>query len=224
MVYWPFKCDAGAKQMNHWLSPLFGSDVRAMPMVPRLERKLLGKLRRQILAAAAGARAGGVAGLRHEARDYPVKDDAVIEFLARQFLDPRDMLRRRLRIEFDDRTAVLQFQIEHILKLSGFLGVGGDGERHGQREGQGRSKKPPNGAADAADCRLRWRMGNHRRGIARRARHGQRTAAIRQGIPPQVVSCRPVRTSDGLCSGRTIAPTSASLAAWRAQICNRRQE
>ncbi len=34
-VYWPFRKEAGAKQMKNWLFPLFGFWLRAMPRVPR---------------------------------------------------------------------------------------------------------------------------------------------------------------------------------------------
>ena len=55
----------------------------------------------QLLARAAGAGAGRVAGLRHEAVDDAVEDDAVIEALARQLLDPRDMVGREVGPELD---------------------------------------------------------------------------------------------------------------------------
>src|SRR6185437_10589306 len=40
-----------------------------------------------ILARAAHAGAGGIAGLRHEARNHAMEEDAVIEALARELLD-----------------------------------------------------------------------------------------------------------------------------------------
>ena len=45
----------------------------------------------ELVARAAGAVAVRVAGLRHEAVDHAMEDDPVIEALARQRLDLRDM-------------------------------------------------------------------------------------------------------------------------------------
>lgn len=57
------------------------------------------------LVGAAGAGAGGVAALRHEAVDNAVEDDAVVEAFARQLTDARDMLGREVRAQADDHVA-----------------------------------------------------------------------------------------------------------------------
>src|SRR6185312_16430205 len=59
----------------------------------------------ELAAGAAGAVAARIAGLRHEAVDDAVKDDAVIETLARQLLDARDMVGREIGSELDDDAA-----------------------------------------------------------------------------------------------------------------------
>ena len=50
----------------------------------------------QLLARTAGAGAGGIAALGHEALDHPVEDQTVIEALANQLLDALHMLGRQI--------------------------------------------------------------------------------------------------------------------------------
>ena len=53
------------------------------------------------------AGAGGIAGLRHEAVDDAVEHHAVIEALARELLDARDMVRREVGPQLDGDRPVL---------------------------------------------------------------------------------------------------------------------
>ena len=48
----------------------------------------------ELLARAAGTGALRATGLRHEALDHPVEDDAVVEAVAHQVLDARDVTGR----------------------------------------------------------------------------------------------------------------------------------
>src|SRR5580704_15982498 len=52
--------------------------------------RLARELGLELLAGAPRAGAGGIAGLRHEAVDHPMKHHAVVKALAHQFLDARD--------------------------------------------------------------------------------------------------------------------------------------
>ena len=63
--------------------------------------RLLVELGLQLLAGAAGAGAVRAAGLRHEAVDDAVEDDAVVEALAHQFLDARDVAGREVGTHLD---------------------------------------------------------------------------------------------------------------------------
>src|SRR5690606_13312674 len=83
------------------------------------QMRFAGKLRRELLARPAGAGAERAAGLRHEAVNHPVKDNAVIKALARQLLDARNMARRQIGTHFDDDSAVLQFKIEGVFQVTG---------------------------------------------------------------------------------------------------------
>src|SRR5690606_40818779 len=60
----------------------------------------------KFLARASGARAIGAAGLGHEAVDHAVEHDAVIEALACQLLDARDMIGRAVGAHLDDDAAL----------------------------------------------------------------------------------------------------------------------
>jgi hypothetical protein len=46
-----------------------------------------------------------------------VENDAVIEPLARELLDPSDMLGREIRPQLDHHPAVVEVQIERILEI-----------------------------------------------------------------------------------------------------------
>ena len=78
------------------------------------DMRFLVELRVQLFAAAAHARARRIARLRHEAIDDTMEHNAVIEPLTRQFLDPRDMVRRRFRQQFDDNATIFQIQIQRV--------------------------------------------------------------------------------------------------------------
>ena len=86
----------------------------------------------QVRAASAGA--GRIAGLRHEAVDHPVKDDAVIEMLARQFLDPCHMVRRQVGAQLDLDAAIFEVEIKRVFKIRGARRAGQQdcGQQHQQ--------------------------------------------------------------------------------------------
>src|SRR3546814_8042427 len=67
-------------------------------------------------SAHAGAR--GIAALRHEAVDHPVKQNAVVKAFAGQFLDPLDMAGSKVRPQPDGDVAAVQREDE------GVFGVG----------------------------------------------------------------------------------------------------
>ena len=87
---------------------------------------------------AAGAGAGRIAALGHEAFDHPVEDEAVVEALAGQGPDPLDMAGRGVGAKLDrDPAAGRQIEIPDILRL---------GRRHRlQRDRRG---LPDGGAGD----------------------------------------------------------------------------
>ena len=71
--------------MKNWLLALFGFDVRAVPTGAAQEVALGGEFGRQVRQlAAAGAGAGRIAALRHEALDHAMERRVVVEALARQ--------------------------------------------------------------------------------------------------------------------------------------------
>ena len=83
------------------------------------------------LARAAGAGAGGIAGLGHEARDDAVEDDAVVEPSLGQLLDPGDVLGRHVGQELDQHAAARgQLDDERVVGIGG-LGGGGGHEQDG---------------------------------------------------------------------------------------------
>src|SRR5262249_11358186 len=67
------------------------------------------------IVRAAGAGAFGAAGLRHEAVDDAVEDNAVVEALARQRLDALDVLGRQVRAQGDDHIALGRVHDECVL-------------------------------------------------------------------------------------------------------------
>src|SRR5262249_43381618 len=77
------------------------------------------KLRLELLARAPGAGAGRIAGLRHEAVDDAVEDDAVVEAVAHQFLDARDVARRKVWPHRDRHRAACRFQDQHVVEING---------------------------------------------------------------------------------------------------------
>ena len=72
----------------------------------------------------------GIAGLRHEAGDDPVKHDAVVEMAGDERLDLLDVLGRDVGQQLDDDVAVLGLQIESV----GGRVVGEGRQRGEQRE------------------------------------------------------------------------------------------
>jgi hypothetical protein len=82
------------------------------PLVARIV-----ELGRQILSRTAHAGAGGITGLRHEAVDHAVEDDAVIEILAAEFLDARHMVGCQILEQLDHHPAVLEFQVEGVFQI-----------------------------------------------------------------------------------------------------------
>ena len=86
---------ASSKQMKNWLLPEFGFAARAIEHGAAHMRFGV-ELGLELLAGAAGAGAVRAAGLRHEAVDDAVEDDAVIEALAHQFLDAGDVAGREV--------------------------------------------------------------------------------------------------------------------------------
>ena len=73
-VYCPLRKLQSVKQMKNWLLAELGFWARAME-AGAAHMRLGGELGRQVgLGRAAGAGAGGIAALRHEAVDHPVED------------------------------------------------------------------------------------------------------------------------------------------------------
>ena len=72
------------------------------------------------MAAAAHAGARGITALGHEAADDAVEHQAVIEALAGQFLDPRDVLGRQVRAQFDHHAAVRGVHVKGVFRVHGF--------------------------------------------------------------------------------------------------------
>src|SRR5262245_34333326 len=71
----------------------------------------------ELPAGAAGAGALRTAGLRHEAVDDAVEDDAVVEAIAHQLLDARDMSGRELRPHLNDHPALGGFEDHGVLRV-----------------------------------------------------------------------------------------------------------
>src|SRR3546814_5951392 len=60
------------------------------------------------LVRAAGAGAGRIAALRHEAGDDAVEDDAVVKAFVGELADPRDVLRGEIGARSEEHTSELQ--------------------------------------------------------------------------------------------------------------------
>jgi len=84
----------------------------------RLAAELGGKVG---LVGAAGAAAGGVAALRHEAVDHPMKDDLVVKAFVGQRADPRDVARREIGAQPDDDVAAAVEVEDQIAELVGHV-------------------------------------------------------------------------------------------------------
>src|SRR5450631_2563893 len=83
----------------------------------------------ELLAGAAGAGALRTAGLRHEAIDHAVEHDAVVKTPAHQFLDPRDVSRRKIGPHFDGHRPLCGFEDQSIFGISHALFSAGWGFR-----------------------------------------------------------------------------------------------
>ena len=59
-----------------------------------------------------------IAGLRHEAVDDAVKDDAVIGALARQLLDARDVAGRQVGQQLDHHLALGRVHHDRVFRVS----------------------------------------------------------------------------------------------------------
>ena len=82
----------------------------------------LGEFRRDVgQVGFAGAGAGRIARLGHEAVDHPVKDDAVVKALLRQGLDLLHMLGREIGTQADGDAAVLGVEEDRVLRVGGLL-------------------------------------------------------------------------------------------------------
>src|SRR5262245_8323840 len=130
---------------------LFRSAVGAVRIVrasradgAALEACAIAELCRHIrIFRAAGAGAGGIAGLRHEARDDAMEYDAVVEALAGELLHALDMLRREIGAKQDGNAAVLEVEQHHILQRIGGkaraqrgTGYGGKDNSNGKNAGE----------------------------------------------------------------------------------------
>ena len=79
----------------------------------------LGELGLDFRAGAAPAGAGRVAGLGHETVDHAMEDDPVVEALAHEFLDPRDVLGREIRPRLDHYAPALEIEEKRVLGFGG---------------------------------------------------------------------------------------------------------
>ena len=112
-VYCRLRNGASSKQMKNWLSPESGFCARAIEH-GAAHMRLGVELGLQLLAGAAGAGALRAAGLRHEAVDHAMEDDAVVKALAHQFLDARDMAGREVGTHLDDDVALGGFELQCV--------------------------------------------------------------------------------------------------------------
>src|SRR4026209_1819610 len=71
------------------------------------------------LLGAAHPAPGRIAALRHEAFDDAVERHAVIEALARQFLDPRHMIGREIGAQLYHHPALGKVHIDGVLGIAG---------------------------------------------------------------------------------------------------------
>ena len=86
--------------MKNWLPAELGSFVRAMESTPRSCLRVV-EFGLELVARAAGAGAGGVAALDHEAGDHAVEDHAVVEAFRGEEDEAVDMLGGLLGVELD---------------------------------------------------------------------------------------------------------------------------
>ena len=81
------------------------------------------------------AGAGRIAGLGHEAVDHPVKDDAVIEVLPGQLLDPCHMVRRQIGAQLDFDASILKVEIKRVFKIRSARRAGQQEYRQQRQQG-----------------------------------------------------------------------------------------
>jgi hypothetical protein len=90
------------------------------------------------------ARAGRIAGLRHETIDHPMEDDPVIEALTRELLDLGHMLGRKVGAQADCHVASLaRLQHDRVLGIELLRG-----DRHDQKAKQRGEQKSLAGEAN----------------------------------------------------------------------------
>src|SRR3546814_1856970 len=71
------------------------------------------------LVRAAGAGAGRIAALRHEAGDDAVEDDAVVKAFVGELADPRDVLRGEIGAQLDhDRSEEHTSELQSLMRIS----------------------------------------------------------------------------------------------------------
>ncbi len=132
--------------MKNWLSALFGSEARAIETVPRtcfaLENSAL-----QLVAGAARAGAGRVAGLRHEAVDHAVEHDAVVKPAPHQRLDLGAGVGRQIGPHLDDHPPERHVHVKRVFRVSRHRRAS---ERQGYQE---RGGNPQNQPAPSCDHR-----------------------------------------------------------------------
>src|SRR3954447_7855304 len=108
--------------------------------------RLLVELGLELLAGAAGAGALRASGLRHEPVDHAMEHDAVVKALPHQFLDPRDMARRKIGPHLDGDGAFGGFEDQSVVVVSHALfsvGWGGGLRLETNRIAKGRPATAP---------------------------------------------------------------------------------
>src|ERR1700710_519463 len=109
------------------------------------DMRLLVEFGLELLAGAAGSGALRTSGLRHETVDDAMEHDAVVKAFAHQFLDPRDMARRKIGPHLDGDGALGGFEDQSVVVVSHALfsiGLGG-GLRVWNRMAKGRPATAP---------------------------------------------------------------------------------
>jgi len=76
------------------------------------------ELRGNVLARSTRAVAQRIPGLRHEPIDHPMELQPIVEALPYQFTDPGDMVRSKIRPEFDHDSPVFELHVNAILFFS----------------------------------------------------------------------------------------------------------
>ena len=153
MVYWPSRPLAGANMMKNWLLPLFGfgrARHGAAAAHVRLRENSAGRFGS---LRAAGAGAGRVAALGHEALDDAVEGRAIVEAVAHQVLDPLDMQRRQVGPQLDGTLPSL------VSRISVFSSAGSAAAGMAWHLDRGLTGDFGGGAGFVAHGDLLWRFG-----------------------------------------------------------------